>query len=303
MIPVTGRERGRVRKGVIPAGGLGTRFLPATKAQPKEMLTVIDKPAIQYVVEEAVAAGIDDIVVVTSRGKGTLEDHFDLSPELEQELEAAGKTTALAQVRAVAELAQLHYVRQREPRGLGHAVWVARHHVGDEPFAVLLPDELMVDDAALMNALVDARQRHGGSVVAFMEVPLGQIAAYGCPRLAPDPVGDGLVRVAGMVEKPAPADAPSNLATTGRYVFSPKIFDALEQVPPGQGGEIQLTDAITLLLEDEPVYGYVFQGGRHDVGKPLDYLRATVALAARRPDLGPEFRAFLAELVGRTGSG
>jgi UTP--glucose-1-phosphate uridylyltransferase len=290
-----------VRKAVIPAAGLGTRFLPATKAQPKEMLPVLDKPAIQYVVEEAVLAGITDILIITGRGKRAIGDHFDRHPELEQELLATGKLEALANVRSLADLANLHYTRQGEPRGLGHAVSMARAFIGDEPFVVMLPDDLMVDDGALLKNMIAAYDRHQGSVVAFRDVPRAEIKAYGCADPEPEPVEPGLVRLRGIVEKPDPADAPSTLAATGRYVFSPTIFSCLERVVPGKGNEIQLTDGIALLMEQEPVYGAVFDTGRFDVGKPIDHLKATVELAFDRPDLAPEFRAFLAEFVKSRG--
>jgi UTP--glucose-1-phosphate uridylyltransferase len=288
-----------VRKAVIPAAGLGTRFLPATKAQPKEMLPIIDKPAIQYVVEEAVAAGITDILVITGRGKRSVADHFDRHPELEHELEATGKHEALEHVRSIADLANIHYVRQGEPRGLGHAVGMAAAFVGDEPFAVLLPDDLMVDDGRLLKGMIEAYQREGGSVVAFMDVPREEIKAYGCADPEPDEVAPGLVRLRRMVEKPNPEDAPSTLAATGRYVFSPSIFACIDRVQPGALGEIQLTDAIAMLIEREPVFGRVFSEGRHDVGKPLDMLKATIEIAATRPDMGPDLRRWLQEFVQR----
>lgn len=289
----------RVRTAVIPAAGLGTRFLPATKAQPKEMLAVLDRPAIQYVVEEAAAAGLDDVLVVTSRGKSALEDHFDRLPELEEALAAKGKDEALAAVRALAELAQIHTVRQGEPKGLGHAVGMAARHVGDQPFAVLLPDDLMVDDATLMRGMLAAHAEHGGSVVALKRVPAEEISAYGCPRVTP--VDGALVRIEEIIEKPSADDAPSDLAVTGRYVLTPGIFEALDQVKPGKGGEIQLTDALAILGETEDVYGWVFTEGRHDVGTPLDHLRASIELALARNDLGPPLREFLAEAVRRHG--
>jgi UTP--glucose-1-phosphate uridylyltransferase len=290
-----------VRKAVIPAAGLGTRFLPATKAQPKEMLPVLDKPAIQYVVEEAVTAGITDILVITGRGKGSVADHFDRRPELEAELQATGKLDALRAVQSIADLATLHYVRQGDPKGLGHAVGIARAFVGDEPFVVMLPDDLMVDDGALLTRMVAAFASQEASVIAFRDVPRAEIKAYGAADPHPEPVEPGLIRLRGMVEKPDPDDAPSTLAATGRYVFSPAIFDCIDQVEPGKGGEIQLTDAIALLLEREPVFGAVFERGRFDVGKPIDLLKATVELAFDRPDLAPEFRAFLAEFVKSRG--
>jgi UTP--glucose-1-phosphate uridylyltransferase len=292
------------RKAVIPAAGLGTRFLPVTKAQPKEMIAVVDRPAIQYVVEEAVAAGLSDILVVTGRTKKAIEDHFDRAPELEHELAEGDRVEALAEVRALASLARMHYIRQGEPLGLGHAVSLARDHVGEEPFVVMLGDDMMVDDARLLKAMVAASTRLGASVVALLIVAAEDISAYGCADTggrAPD--DEGLVPIRGVVEKPAADEAPSNLAVVGRYVFSPAIFDALDRTPPGKGGEIQLTDAIALLLAEEPVYGMVFSEGRYDIGKKIDYLRATVELAADRDDLGPEFRVFLADFVGRQGLG
>jgi len=288
-----------VRKAVIPAAGLGTRFLPATKAQPKEMLPVVDKPAIQYVVEEAVQAGIDDILIVTGRNKRSLEDHFDRSVELEKELAEKGKEAELAEVRRLADLAQVHYVRQGEPLGLGHAVAQARRHVGDNPFVVLLGDDIMVDDAKVLREMIAIHERTGASVLSCKEFPPEQISLYGCVDY--EPTDDGLLRIKGIIEKPSPEEAPSSYAVLGRYVFTPAIFDALEQVGPGRGGEIQLTDAIGLLLEREPVYGHTFVDGRYDVGDKLDYLRATVELALARPDLGPDFRAWLATYVNERG--
>ncbi len=288
-----------VTKAVIPAAGLGTRFLPVTKAQPKEMLPVVDKPAIQYVVEEAVAAGIDDILIITGRSKRAIEDHFDRQFELEYFLGQAGKKEALAEIVDIAELADIHYVRQGEPLGLGHAVSVARKHVGDNSFVVMLGDDIMVDDARLLSGMIATHAQYGRSVVALKEVPPDEISAYGCAR--PEHVGPDLVRILDLVEKPRPQDAPSNLAIMGRYVFTPEIFEKIDKVEPGVGGEIQLTDAIALLLQDQAVYGQVFTNGRYDTGKKIDYLRATVELAARREDLGPEFRAFLAEFVRSEG--
>ena len=291
-------EQRTVRKAVIPAAGLGTRFLPVTKASPKEMLPVVDKPSIQYVVEEAVRAGLDDVLVITGRNKRAIEDHFDRSPELEYELERTGKAHALAEVRALSDLCQMHFVRQGEPLGLGHAVGMARQHVGDEPFAVMLGDDIMVDDAAVLRGMLAAAAKHGASVVALREVAPEEISAYGCAAV--EPAGD-LVRITGIVEKPSPEEAPSNLAVMGRYVFQPAIFGALDRITPGKGGELQLTDAIALLLDEQPVYGWVFSEGRYDIGKKIDYLRATVELAADRPDLGEEFRAFLVDFVKREG--
>jgi UTP--glucose-1-phosphate uridylyltransferase len=289
-----------VRKAVIPAAGLGTRFLPATKAQPKEMLPVVDRPAIQYVVEEAVRTGLDDILIITGRDKRSLEDHFDRSIELEVALETAGKHDLLAEVRGLAELADIHYVRQGEALGLGHAVAVARKHVGDQPFVVMLGDDIMDPRSTVLAEMIAAHERTGSSIIAFKRFPIEEISAYGSAAADP-PDEHGLVRLRGIVEKPAPEEAPSDLATMGRYVFTPDIFAAIDRTKPGVGGEIQLTDAIGILLAEQPVYGYVFEDGRFDIGKKLDYLRATVELALDRADLGPDFGAFLADLVRRRG--
>ena len=286
-----------VRKAVIPAAGLGTRFLPATKAQPKEMLPVVDKPAIQWVVEEAVRCGIQDILIITGRGKRSIEDHFDRTFELEYYLEHGGKHDALKEMQEIAEMADIHYVRQGEPRGLGHAVSVARQHVGDEPFVVMLGDDIMNEGSMILHDMLEAHQRFGRSVVALKEVPQEDIRFYGCARA--DAVDGPIVRVEEIVEKPAPEEAPSNLAVMGSYVFTPEIFGALERVQPGKGGELQLTDAISLLLEEQEVYGYTFQHGRYDIGNKLDYLRATVELALEREDLGPAFEEFLRDIVER----
>ena len=288
-----------VRKAVIPAAGLGTRFLPATKAQPKEMLPLVDKPAIQYVVEEALRVGIRDILVITGRGKRSLEDHFDRSFELEWELETKGKDAELKEMQAIAEMADIHYVRQGEPKGLGHAVGVARQHVGSEPFVVLLGDDVMDERSRVLEGMLAVHERYGRSVIALKEVARSEVSSYGCAKA--EAVEEGLVRVLDIVEKPQPEDAPSNLAVMGRYVFTPEIFDALDRVEPGTGGEIQLTDAIGLLLQDQTVYGYTFEKGRYDIGNKADYLRAVVELALEREDLGPPFRAFLGDLARREG--
>ena len=289
----------RVRKAVIPAAGLGTRFLPATKSSPKEMLPVVDKPSIQYVVEEAVRAGLTDILIITGRNKRAVEDHFDRNYELEHFLEERHKLDLLVEVQASSQMADIHYVRQRDPLGLGHAVSVARNHVGDEPFAVLLADDIMVDDALLLRAMLDVHEERQSSVVAVQEVHGDEISLYGC--VDPEPMSGSLVAVRGIVEKPRAAEAPSNLAVIGRYVFTPHIFDALDRITPGKGGELQLTDAIALLLADEAVYARVVESGRFDVGDKVDYLRANVELALDRPDLGAEVAAFLVDLVRRRG--
>jgi UTP--glucose-1-phosphate uridylyltransferase len=288
-----------VTKAVIPAAGLGTRFLPATKAQPKEMLPIVDKPAIQYVVEEAVRSGIDDILIITGRGKRTLEDHFDRNFELEYYLEQRGKVHQLGEIQALAEMADIHYVRQGEPLGLGHAVSVARKHVGENPFVVMLGDDIMDRRSNVLQGMIDTYDQYGRSVIALSEFPIEEMSSYGCVK--PEMVTDSLVRVLDIVEKPQPNEAPSNLAVMGRYVFTPEIFDALEKVVPGVGGEIQLTDAIAVLLEEQTVYGYTFTEGRYDIGKKLDYLRATVELGIDHPEIGAEFTEFLCRFMKERG--
>jgi UTP--glucose-1-phosphate uridylyltransferase len=293
-----------VTKAVIPAAGLGTRFLPATKATPKEMLPVVDTPAIQLVVEEAVAAGLDDVLMVTGRNKRPLEDHFDRAAELETTLEAKGDTDKLALVQRSSDLASVHYVRQGEPKGLGHAVLCAARHVGNEPFAVLLGDDLIDPRDPLLTRMIDVRRRLGGSVVALMEVPREQIHLYGCAAVDVLPgEADDVVRISDLVEKPATDEAPSSYAVIGRYVLDPSVFTILEKTEPGRGGEIQLTDALRTLAHDvEPsagggVTGVVFRGRRYDTGDRLSYLQAVVRLACERDDLGPELRAWLKEFV------
>ncbi len=290
-----------VTKAVIPAAGLGTRFLPATKSTPKEMLPVVDKPAIQYVVEEAAAAGLDDVLMVTGRSKRALEDHFDRDPELEQALAAKGDLTRLAQVRASADLATVHYVRQGEALGLGHAVSCAEQHVGDHPFAVLLGDDLIDPRDPLLPQMIDVRSAKGGSVLALMQVPREQIHLYGCAAVEPTDDPD-VVRVTDLVEKPTADDAPSTYAVIGRYVLDPSIFAVLRSTPPGKGGEIQLTDALRVLALDPRaagggVHGVVFGGRRYDTGDRLDYLKAVVRLACEREDLGPALRDWLRGFV------
>ena len=282
-----------ITKAVIPAAGLGTRFLPATKATPKEMLPVVDKPAIQYVIEEAARAGLDDVLLVTGRNKKSLEDHFDRAVELEELLAAKGDKDRLALVQQASEIATLHYVRQGDPRGLGHAVLAAAQHVGREPFAVLLGDDLIDPRDPLLEPMIALQQRTGGSVVALMEMPRESISLYGCAAVE---AGDGdEVRITALVEKPSVDEAPSDLAVIGRYVLSPTIFDILRTTPPGRGDEIQLTDAIEELIAHEPVHGLVFRGRRYDTGDRLDYLKAVVRLAADRDDLGPPLLAWLRE--------
>ncbi len=289
----------RVRKAVFPAAGWGTRFLPATKAQPKEMLPLVDKPIIQYAVEEAVAAGIEQIIIITSTHKGAIEDHFDLNHELEHLLEERGEIEMLRQVRAISDLAQLAYVRQKEQLGLGHAVLMAKDLIGHEPFAVILPDDVCVGDRPVIGQLIHAYQRTHGSVVAVMEVPPEETSRYGVISAQPseDPLDHGrLHAVSGLVEKPTPEDAPSNLASIGRYVLTPKIFDKLEQTQRGAGGEIQLTDAIQSLMDEQQVFAYEFEGTRYDAGTTIGWLQASVELSLLRPDLAPAMREFLGGL-------
>lgn len=288
-----------VRKAVIPAAGLGTRFLPASKSIPKEMLPIVDRPTIEYVVEEAVRAGIRDILVVTGRGKGAIEDHFDREPELESVLEAKGKHDLLKQVQELAGLADIHFVRQHEPRGLGHAVSVARPHIGNESFAVLLGDDVMVDDAALLRSMIEIHDREQASVVALLAVEPDEISAYGCAAV--DPIERDVFRLLSVIEKPKPEDAPSNLAVIGRYVFRPAIFDALDRIEPGAGGELQLTDAIGVLLREEMVLGRRFVHGRYDAGMKIDFLRANLELALDRPDLSADVEAMLREVLRTRG--
>jgi UTP--glucose-1-phosphate uridylyltransferase len=286
----------RVIRAVIPAAGLGTRFLPATKAMPKEMLPVVDQPAIQYVVEEAVRAGLTDLLMITGRQKHALEDHFDREPGLERALELKGDLDRLDAVRHASSLGPLHYVRQGDPKGLGHAVLCARQHVGHEPFAVLLGDDLIDERDELLSTMIDVQARTGGSVVALIEVGPAVISAYGCADVSAIP-GQDHVRVNGLVEKPDVADAPSNLAVIGRYVLHPAVFDVLEGTAPGRGGEIQLTDALQTLAVSEGegggVYGVVFKGRRYDTGDKLSYLKAVISIAAERVEFGEELRSWM----------
>lgn len=285
-----------VTKAVIPAAGLGTRFLPATKAMPKEMLPVVDQPAIQYVVEEAVRAGLTDLLMITGRQKRALEDHFDCEPGLERALELKGDLDRLQAVRHASSLGPLYYVRQGEPKGLGHAVLCARQHVGNEAFAVLLGDDLIDERDELLGTMIAVQARTGGSVIALIEVDPADISAYGCADVSPAESGDH-VRVNCLVEKPDAADAPSNLAVIGRYVLHPAVFDVLERTTPGRGGEIQLTDALQTLATSEGegggVYGVVFKGRRYDTGDKLSYLKAVISFAAERVEFGEELRSWM----------
>ena len=290
-----------VRKAVVPVAGLGTRFLPATKAVPKEMLPVIDRPAIQYVVEEAAAAGMDDLLFVTGRGKGAIEDHFDRQVELEQVLAEKGDQERLGLVQEPNGIARIHSVRQGQALGLGHAVLMGAEHVGDEPFAVLLGDDFVDPRTPVLERMAEIRRRHGGTVLCLMEVPPETISLYGCAAVAATDEDD-VVRVTGLVEKPSPEEAPSNLAIIGRYVLDPAVFDVLRQTPPGRGGEIQLTDAMDRLIsmpDDQGggVHGLVFRGLRYDTGDKFSYLTSVIRLACERDDLGPGLREWLRAYV------
>ncbi len=285
-------------KAVIPAAGLGTRFLPATKAMPKEMLPVVDKPAIQYVVEEAVAAGIDDILIILGRNKNNISNHFDSVPELESNLTNKGDLEKLHRVQASTELADIHFVRQGEPKGLGHAVLRAQHHVGESTFAVLLGDDLIDERDELLTTMLAENEKSGLTVIALMEVDADQIHLYGAAAVEPTDNPD-VVRVTGLVEKPSKADAPSNYAIIGRYVLTPRVFEVLEHTAPGKGGEIQLTDALQELAVTDGVLGVVFRGRRYDTGDRVDYIKAIVQLAADREDLGPALRPWLKEFAAQ----
>lgn len=290
----------KVRKAVFPAAGLGTRFLPATKAQPKEMLPLVDKPLIQYGVEESIQSGVQNIIIVTGRGKSAIEDHFDVSFELENLLEQKKKKELLQQVRGVSDMIDVSYVRQKEALGLGHAVMRARELVGPEPFAVVLSDDVIESEIPCLRQLIDIYEFFGASVVALMEVPKDQISAYGVVDAEPvdhNGAKNRLYRIRNMVEKPKAEDAPSNLAIIGRYILVPEIFDSISKIEPGAGGEIQLTDALKHLLRNRPIYGYKFEGKRFDAGDKLGFLKATVEFALRRPDLGGPFRDYLKTLT------
>ncbi|HUL27198.1 MAG TPA: UTP--glucose-1-phosphate uridylyltransferase [Streptosporangiaceae bacterium] len=293
------------RKAVIPAAGMGTRFLPATKAIPKEMLPVVDKPTIQYVVEEAVAAGLDDILLITSHGKRAIEDHFDSAHELEEVLQAKGDAAGLELIRKSSELAAVHYTRQGAPKGLGHAVLCAAQHVGNEPFAVLLGDDFTEPGDPLLRRMLQVRERSGGSVVGLMEVGMDQVSLYGAAAIEPTD-SDDVVRVTDLVEKPAPQDAPSNQVIIGRYVCDPAVFGVLRNTPPGRGGEIQLTDALKTLAQMPAadgggVRGVLFHGRRFDTGNRADYLRTIVQFACERPDVADEFVPWLRKYLDNLG--
>ena len=289
----------RIHKAVLPVAGLGTRFLPATKAQPKEMLPIVDKPLVQYAVEEVAASGIPMVVFVTGRGKQAIENHFDLSAELEQELAGRGKEALRRELRSISGMLRFAYVRQQIPKGLGDAILTARDLVEDEPFAALLSDDIIVNEVPCLKQMLDIYERFGHSVIAIQRVPRKTVSSYGIIRGRPvrDRERPGrLYRIEDMVEKPSPSEAPSNLAVIGRYILTPAIWKALAGTTPGAGGEIQLTDGLRRLLTKEPVYGYLFEGKRYDAGDKLGFLKATVEIALRRPDLGKVFRRYLQSL-------
>ncbi|HHV73113.1 MAG TPA: UTP--glucose-1-phosphate uridylyltransferase GalU [Thermoanaerobacterium sp.] len=285
----------KIRKAIIPAAGLGTRFLPATKAQPKEMLPIVDKPTIQYIVEEAVNSGIEDILIITGRNKRAIEDHFDKSIELELELKKKGKENLLSLVEDITNMVDIHYIRQKEPKGLGHAIYCARAFVGDEPFAVLLGDDIVDAEVPVLKQMIEQYERYNCSIIGVQEVPKSEVDKYGI--VDANMIDDRLYRVNNLIEKPRIDEAPSNMAILGRYIISPKIFEILKDIKPGAGGEIQLTDALKVLLEYEAIYAYNFEGKRYDVGDKMGYLKATVEYALKRDDLKDEFMKYLKEIA------
>ncbi len=283
-----------ITKAVFPAAGLGTRFLPATKASPKEMLPLVDKPLIQYVVEEAVASGIEEVVVITGRGKRAIEDHFDVAFELEEDLKAKGKHKLLSEVQRIADLVTFCYIRQKKALGLGHAVLTAKRVIGEEPFAVLLGDDIIDSDVPALKQMMAVYKRYPATILAIQKVPKAQTRNYGI--IDGKRIEDGVYLVKDLVEKPSPDEAPSNLAIIGRYILTPEIFAALEQTRPGKGGEIQLTDGLRLLMEKQPIYAYEFEGKRHDAGDKLGFLKATVEFGLKNGEFGAEFRSYLQKL-------
>ena len=284
-------SRRRVRRAVVLAAGYGTRLLPATKAQPKEALPLVDKPIIQYTVEEAAASGLEQVIIVTASGKRAVEDHFDRSLELEQALREKGDLARLEEIQRISDLADIVYVRQKQQLGVGHAVMTVRDVVGQEPFVLFFPDDVIIADVPVARQMLDVFEEYGAPVLAVEQVTAADIENYGV--VDPEPVRDRVVRVRGLVEKPTPEEAPSDLGIVGRYVLTPEIFDALDATKPGKGKEIQLTDALGLLLAEQPVYAYLFEGRRYDTGRPLGLLKASVEIALRRPDIGPDFRRYL----------
>ncbi len=292
----------RVQKAIIPAAGLGTRFLPATKAQPKEMLPIVDKPTLQFIIEEAVASGIEEILIITGRNKKSIEDHFDKSVELELELEKSGKEDLLDMVRNISDMVNIHYIRQKEPRGLGHAIYCAKSFIGNEPFAVLLGDDIVDAQTPCLKQMIDAYDKYKTTILGVQEVALEDVSKYGI--VAGNHIGGRFYSVDDLVEKPSVDDAPSRVAILGRYIITPEIFDILKDTPPGKGGEIQLTDGLKELARREHMYAYNFEGKRYDVGNKLGFLEATVEFALKRPDLREDFLTYLRGLLEKEmGSG
>ncbi|WP_066172851.1 UTP--glucose-1-phosphate uridylyltransferase GalU [Bacillus marinisedimentorum] len=287
----------KVKKAVIPAAGLGTRFLPATKAQPKEMLPIVDKPTIQYIIEEAVQSGIEDIIIVTGRGKRAIEDHFDKSLLLEESLEAKGKDKELKEIRDIADIADIHYIRQKEPKGLGHAIYCARKFIGNEPFAVMLGDDIVVSEEPCLKQLLNQFEEKESSIIGVQEVNKEDVSKYGVISYDKENVANRTYRVTGLVEKPPEEEAPSNLAIMGRYVLTPEIFGILENTPPGRGGEIQLTDALQELNKEQNIYGYLFEGKRYDIGNKYGFVQATIEFALMRDDLRDPLKNWLKSTV------
>lgn len=291
----------KVRKAIIPAAGLGTRFLPATKAQPKEMLPIVDKPTLQYIIEEAVSSGIEEILIITGRNKKSIEDHFDKSVELELELESKGKKELLEEVRKISDMVNIHYIRQKEPKGLGHAIHCAKSFIGNEPFAVLLGDDIVHSEKPCLKQMIDAHNEYKTSILGVQEVAIEDVCKYG--------IVDGkhiegrVYKVKGLVEKPAVENAPSNVAILGRYIINPAIFEILENTKPGKGGEIQLTDGLKELAQREAMYAYNFEGRRYDVGDKQGFLEATVEFALRREDLREEFLNYMVKIVQKETKG
>jgi len=285
----------QLRKAIIPAAGLGTRFLPATKAQPKEMLPIVDKPTLQYIIEEAVQSGIEEILIITGRNKKSIEDHFDKSVELELELEAKGKYDLLEEVRKISDMVNIHYIRQKEPRGLGHAILCAKSFIGNEPFAVMLGDDIVDNEKPCLKQMMEVYARYKTTILGVQQIPRGDVSKYGIVdgRL----IEDRIYKVRELVEKPSVEEAPSDIAILGRYVITPAIFGILEQTTPGKGGEIQLTDALNVLAQQEAMYAYIFEGRRYDVGDKQGFLQATVEMALRREDLREEFLAYLQRII------
>lgn len=285
----------QLRKAIIPAAGLGTRFLPATKAQPKEMLPIVDKPTLQYIIEEAVQSGIEEILIITGRNKKSIEDHFDKSVELELELEAKGKYDLLQEVRKISDLVNIHYIRQKEPRGLGHAILCAKSFIGNEPFAVMLGDDIVENEKPCLQQMIEVYAQYKTTILGVQEIPRTDVSKYGI--VDGKLIEDRIYKVRELVEKPSVEEAPSNVAILGRYVITPAIFEILERTSPGKGGEIQLTDALNVLAQQEAMYAYIFEGRRYDVGDKQGFLQATVEMALRREDLRDEFLSYLQRVI------